>query len=190
MLRTRSFRPHLSDGCLRNRSDLVHWEDRGIHVEAVKESWEGFTSDTSPCSGFVTVDDEGVPCAGFRQVNTRTHRLHCTECTTPLTPADGGAGAQCGSITGLTGLNPKANKWDAPLEIRCAKNANLTEWGEPEYLFPVYYYRCSDLYSPRVESPATRSREFLAPLSCLPAICCRGLPYDPTRPWKDKDGKW
>ena len=65
---------------------------------------------------------------------------------------------QCGSITGLTGLNPKANKWDAPLEIRCAKNANLTEWGEPEYLFPVYYYR--------------------------------GLPYDPTRPWKDNDGKW
>jgi hypothetical protein len=82
--------------------DLVHWEDRGIHVEAINESYKGFSSDTSPCSGFVTVDDEGVPCAGFRQ---------------------------CGSITGLTGLNPKANKWDAPLEIRCAKNANLTDWG-------------------------------------------------------------
>ena len=56
----------------------MHWEDRGIHVDAIAESYEGFTSDTSPCSGFVTVDDEGVPCAGFRQ---------------------------CGSKTGLTGLN-------------------------------------------------------------------------------------
>ena len=65
---------------------------------------------------------------------------------------------QCGSKTGLTGLNPRAQPWDAPLELRCAKNANLTEWGEPEYIFPVYYFR--------------------------------GLPYDPTRPWKDKDGKW
>ena len=42
-------------------TDLVHWQDRGIHVEAIKESFEGFTSDTSPCSGFVTVDDDGVP---------------------------------------------------------------------------------------------------------------------------------
>ena len=109
----------------------MHWEDRGIHVEAIAESYEGFTSNTSPCSGFVTVDDEGVPCAGFRQ---------------------------CGSKTGLTGLNPKAHNWDAPLELRCAKNDNLTDWGEPEYIFPVYYFR--------------------------------GLPYDPTRPWKDKDGKW
>ena len=55
-----------------------------------------------------------VPCAGFRQ---------------------------CGSNTGLTGLNPKANKWDAPLELRCAQNDNLTKWGPPDYIFPVYYYR-------------------------------------------------
>ena len=40
-------------------TDLVHWEDRGIHVEAIAEKYEGFTSNTSPCSGFVTVDDEG-----------------------------------------------------------------------------------------------------------------------------------
>ena len=112
-------------------TDQVHWENRGIHVKAEKESYEGFTSNTSPCSGFVTVDDEGVPCAGFRQ---------------------------CGSITGLTGLNPKANTWDAPLELRCAKDKNLTDWGAPIWLFPVYFYR--------------------------------GLPYDPTRPWVDHDGKW
>ena len=55
-----------------------------------------------------------MPCAGFRQ---------------------------CGSNTGLTGLNPKANKWDAPLELRCAQNDNLTKWGPPDYIFPVYYYR-------------------------------------------------
>jgi hypothetical protein len=60
-------------------SDLVHWEDRGIHVDAIKESWEGFTSDTSPCSGFVTVDDEGVPCAGFRQVSGRARWLSMHE---------------------------------------------------------------------------------------------------------------
>ena len=51
----------------------------------------------------MTVDDDGIPCAGFRQ---------------------------CGSITGLTGLNPAA----------CTKNENLTDWGEPEFIFPV---RCS-----------------------------------------------
>lgn len=96
-------------------------------MKAIAESYGGFTSNTSPCSGFVTVDDDGTPCAGFRQ---------------------------CGSITGLKGHN----KWDVPLEIRCAKNDNLTEWGDPEYLFPVYFNR--------------------------------GLPYDPTRPWKDTDGNW
>jgi len=62
----------------------------------------------------VTVNDDNVPCAGFRQ---------------------------CGSNKGTTGLNPKANKWDVPLEVRCAKNAELTEWGENQYLFPFYYYR-------------------------------------------------
>ena len=95
-------------------TDLVHWQDRGIHVMAIAESYEGFSSDISPCSGFVTVDDDGVPCAGFRQ---------------------------CDSGAGLTGLNPEAKPWDAPLELRCAKNSNLTEWGAPEYIFPVYYYR-------------------------------------------------
>lgn len=68
----------------------------------------------TPCSGFVTVDDTGVPCAGFRQ---------------------------CGSSKGTTGLNPAAHPWDVPMEIRCAQNSNLTIWSNPIWLYPVYYYR-------------------------------------------------
>jgi hypothetical protein len=47
--------------------DLVHWDDRGISPHAKQETHAGMESNTSPCSGFVTVDDEGTPCAGFRQ---------------------------------------------------------------------------------------------------------------------------
>ena len=68
----------------------------------------------TPAAPLLTAAVRSVPCAGFRQ---------------------------CGSNTGLTGLNPKANKWDAPLELRCAQNDNLTKWGPPDYIFPVYYYR-------------------------------------------------
>ncbi len=67
-------------------------------------------SDDSPCSGFVAVNDAGVPCAGFRQ---------------------------CGSDHGTTGLNPAAHPWDVPLEVRCAENDNLTQWGDNQYLYPV-----------------------------------------------------
>ena len=96
-----------------------------------------------------------VPCAGFRQ---------------------------CGSNSGLTGLNPKANKWDAPLELRCAQNDNLTKWGPPDYIFPVYYYR--GLPSALLSLP-------LPAAFCTRLKCARnGGRYDPTRPWKDHDGKW
>ena len=27
------------------------------------------------------------------------------------------------------------------MEFRCAKNENLTEWGAPDYIYPVYFYR-------------------------------------------------
>jgi len=94
--------------------DFVHWEDRGIHVKAIHETYEGMESSNSPCSGFVTVNDDNVPCAGFRQ---------------------------CSSGKAATGVNPAAHKWDVPLEVRCAKNDNLTEWGENQYLFPFYFYR-------------------------------------------------
>ena len=60
-------------------SDLVHWTDRGRGVHMLHETYEGMDSTScGPCSGFVTVDDEGTPCAGFRQ---------------------------CGSTKGATGLN-------------------------------------------------------------------------------------
>ena len=96
--------------------DLVHWEDRGIGPGAQDESWHGFTSKkpSPPCSGFVTVDDDGAPCAGYRS---------------------------CQSATGLSDSgNPNAT-WNAPLELRCAENANLTQWGPPDYIFPVYFAR-------------------------------------------------
>lgn len=94
--------------------DLVHWADNGIHNVARDEKYEGMESDNSPCSGFVAVDDDNQVCAGFRQ---------------------------CNSNNGTTGLNPKANKWDVPLELRCAKNAELTSWGPSEFILPIYYYR-------------------------------------------------
>ena len=53
-------------------TDLVHWIDRGIDIVTRNETWEGFTSKDSPCSGFVTVDDGGTPCAGFRQCSSTT----------------------------------------------------------------------------------------------------------------------
>ena len=70
------------------------------------------SSFSSPCSGFVQVNDAGKVCAGFRQ---------------------------CGSSKGTTGLNPRASNWDVPLEVRCS--SDLTAWSRPEYLFPVFYYR-------------------------------------------------
>jgi len=94
--------------------DLVHWEDRGRGVHTLHETYEGMDSSNEPCSGFVSVDDEGTPCAGFRQ---------------------------CSSNKGTTGLNPAAHKWDVPMEVRCATNSNLTAWGAPEFIYPAYFYR-------------------------------------------------
>ena len=95
-------------------TDGVHWDSRGIGPAQRHESFAGMSSFSSPCAGFVAVDDDGAACAGFRQ---------------------------CDSTRGTVLLNPDAHSWDVPLELRCARNANLTDWGEPEYLFPVYYNR-------------------------------------------------
>ena len=107
--------------------DLVHWDNQGIHagLSALKETYEGMASDDSPCSGFVTVDHNGTPCAGFRQ---------------------------CGSTKGTTGLNPGAQAWDVPLELRCAdlnrtSATELAVWSEkPEYLFPARQDFCGTLF--------------------------------------------
>eukprot|EP00935_MAST-01C_sp_MAST-1C-sp1_P000043 g43.t1 len=90
--------------------DLVHWTWRGIAPHAIAESHAGMESHDSPCSGFVTVDDSGTPCAGFRQ---------------------------CGSSKGVDG----GQKWDVPLEIRCATNSDLTNWSDPIWLYDVFFYR-------------------------------------------------
>jgi len=95
-------------------TDLVHWEDRGLGPSAIQETYAGMQSNSCPCSGFVTLNDEGVPCAGFRQ---------------------------CSSTHGTTALNPQANKWDVPLEVRCAQDDKLTQWGASQFLFPYYFYR-------------------------------------------------
>ena len=73
-------------------SDLVHWENRGRGVHMLHETAFGMDpTSCGPCSGFVAVGDDGVPCAGFRQ---------------------------CGSGKGATGLNPQAHDWDVPMELR------------------------------------------------------------------------
>ena len=46
-------------------SNLVDWTNLGIEpgLSAIQEPY----GRSSPCSGFVTLDDDGVPCAGFRE---------------------------------------------------------------------------------------------------------------------------
>jgi sucrose-6-phosphate hydrolase SacC (GH32 family) len=95
-------------------TDLVHWKDEGRGVHILQENYEGMSSRDSPCSGFVTVDDAGIPCAGFRQ---------------------------CSSSNGTSGLNPAAHSWDVPMELRCAENDKLTNWSAPIWIYPVYFYR-------------------------------------------------
>jgi hypothetical protein len=80
---------------------LVHWTDHGRGVHIHNETYMGMASHSEPCAGFVAVDDNGTVCAGYRQ---------------------------CGSSHGTTGLNPKAQPQDVPMELRCAKDENLTQW--------------------------------------------------------------
>eukprot|EP01046_Picozoa_sp_COSAG06_P020149 COSAG06_NODE_1464_length_9373_cov_114.985874_6_plen_562_part_00 len=109
--------------CHSSSADLVHWqwEDMGVHT--VQERWKGFISGDEPCSGFMTVDERGRVCAGFRQ---------------------------CEAGNGTTVLNPKAHFWDAPLEIRCttANATNLSQFGAPEYIIPIYWNTGEIPYDP------------------------------------------
>eukprot|EP00966_Prymnesium_polylepis_P212827 4928947-Prymnesium_polylepis.1 len=112
---------HVFMGCPRSHgwshatsTDFVHWTHVGDGPTRVHEKNFGMDSMQSPCSGFVALNDRGTPCAGFRQ---------------------------CGSVEGATELNPDAQSWDVPLEVRCATNESMIEWGEPQWLAPIYFYR-------------------------------------------------
>lgn len=51
--------------------DLVHWKIGPHGPEAIEETYAGMESNSDPCSGFVTKDDEGFICAGFRQCGSK-----------------------------------------------------------------------------------------------------------------------
>jgi hypothetical protein len=40
--------------------DLVHWTDRGRGMHVLNETYMGMSSNSEPCAGFVTVDDNGM----------------------------------------------------------------------------------------------------------------------------------
>lgn len=107
--------------------DLVRWQFIAIAPHAMLETYEGMASDSTPCSGFATLDDAGRLCAGFRQ---------------------------CSSTHGTTGLNPAAAAWDVPLELRCANVSSqirgppVLDWSAPHYLYNPYYHTNPLPYDP------------------------------------------
>lgn len=48
-------------------TDFVTWESVRGAPRAINETRYGMWSHSTPCSGFVQLDDDGTPCAGFRQ---------------------------------------------------------------------------------------------------------------------------
>ena len=110
--------------------DLVTWSVAPHGPRPIHETYKGMDSNTDPCSGFVTQDEDGTVCAGFRQ---------------------------CFSSHGINATGFQS--WDVPLELRCALDGDLKRWAiTPDYLFNVTFYR--------------------------------PVPYDPARPWREKDGYW
>jgi len=91
--------------------DLVHFTELPGAPRRINETYKGMRSFLTPCSGFITIDDYGIPAAGFRQ---------------------------CGSSSGVEG---QPHPWDVPMEVRLAKDEYLTEWGDPVYLFNMSFYR-------------------------------------------------
>ena len=51
--------------------DLVHWKIAPHGPQAIQENYAGMDSFSTPCSGYVTKDDEGFVCAGFRQCDSK-----------------------------------------------------------------------------------------------------------------------
>ena len=86
-------------------SNLVDWTNLGIEpgLSAMPEPY----GDSSPCSGFMVIDDNGIPCAGFKQCENH-------------------------------GINGSLGN---PIELRCALNDNLTDWGPSEYIYDFFFNR-------------------------------------------------
>eukprot|EP00472_Partenskyella_glossopodia_P002350 CAMPEP_0197532572 /NCGR_PEP_ID=MMETSP1318-20131121/40238_1 /TAXON_ID=552666 /ORGANISM="Partenskyella glossopodia, Strain RCC365" /LENGTH=591 /DNA_ID=CAMNT_0043089181 /DNA_START=17 /DNA_END=1792 /DNA_ORIENTATION=- len=150
---------HFAPDCLRYGG----WHDiQALSYKGINHVWFGCDFKIGGW-GHSTTDDfvaYKMSIGGPRKINERYGEFHsfATPCSGFVAvDHDGVACAgfrQCSSDRGPAGMH----NWDAPLEVRCALDDNLTVWGEPEYLFNVSYYR--------------------------------GIPYDPTRPWKEKDGMW
>ena len=50
------------DGHIQRQKDLVHWTFDDLNVHQIHEMYEGMDSESSPCSGFVTIDEKGTVC--------------------------------------------------------------------------------------------------------------------------------
>ena len=106
---------HVFQGCPASQGwshstskDLVHWEDKGRGVHMIHETYAGMDSTScGPCSGFVTVDDEGLRLSPNPNANPNSsHNLELKR-VDKGTPCAGFR--QCGSTKGATGLNPQAS---------------------------------------------------------------------------------
>ncbi len=93
-------------------TDLVHWQTGPHGPPAIHETYAGMDSTSDPCSGYITKDDEGNVCAGFRQ---------------------------CGSAKGVTGGAPWDVPLELRC---ATDNEHLSSWTtSPDYLFNVSWYR-------------------------------------------------
>jgi hypothetical protein len=90
---------------------MVHWKSEAVGPIGRNETHAGMES------------DHDAPCAGFVVID------------------DGGTPCagfrQCGSTHGVAG----GQAWDVPLELRCATNDQLTEWGPSKWLYDVFFWR-------------------------------------------------
>jgi len=90
----------------------VHWQMGPHGPAAIHETYAGMDSLSDPCSGFITKDDNGNICAGFRQ---------------------------CGSHKGVDGMAPWDVPLELRC---ATDNENLTSWStQPDYLFNVSWWR-------------------------------------------------
>ena len=139
----------------------VDWTNLGIEptLSAIAESY----GSSSPCSGFMVRDDDGVPCAGFRECGGQEPGRNNT-----LVPLELRCAVDADGAAGL-------DNFSAPIYL-CLYPRNP----------PAARHRPLTLPCLNPASTATRT-----PFPCtVDFIFNRNLPYDPVRPWKDSDGRW